>query len=213
MAIPLQIPALTSRHSAGAGISVLPLTIGIALVPALARLVRIARPVESSDPPSPKRPAPTFEGTRWFESGETGVTYRGVLGEHLHGDDQITIVDPHVKTFRQIRLLGEFLASLARTDGTDVHVRLVTGRPSNGLEWEMGQATALMAVKETAAERGVHLTVEFDETNHDRWITTARWTIILGKGIDFWAAHTCGSRPEHHRIIGQKFAVTYCRNE
>ena len=63
-----------------------------------------------------------------------------------------------------------------------------------------------------AAERGVHLTVEFDETNHDRWISTSQWTILLGKGIDFWAAHTCGSRQQRDRVIGQRFAVTYCRN-
>lgn len=91
-------------------------------------------------------------------------------------------------------MLGELLGSLAY------------------LEWEIGQATALMTVKGAAAERGVHLTVDFAETNHDRWITTPHWTIILGKGIVFWAAHTCGSRPEQGRIIGQKFAVTYIRN-
>lgn len=213
MAIPLQLPALFPRRSASVGISALPLTLGIALLPVLRSFVRKARIVESADLPSPEQPVEIFEGTRWFGAGESGVTYLGVLGEHLQGEDLITIVDPHVKTFRQIRLLGELLESLARPDGSEVQVRLVTGRPSNGLEWEMGQATALVAVKETAAERGVHLTVDFDETNHDRWITTSRWTIILGKGIDFWAAHTCGSRPENDRIIGQKFAVTYCRNK
>lgn len=212
MAIPLQTATMLPRRFAGARFSALPLTIGIALLPALVRFVRTARAVESSDLRSPEQRAPLFEGTRWFEAGETHVTYRGVLGEHLQGEDQITIVDPHVKSFRQIRMLGELLASLARPDGAEVHVRLVTGRPSNGLEWEIGQATALMTVKEAAAERGVHLTVNFAETNHDRWITTPRWTIILGKGIDFWAAHTCGSRPEQDRIIGQKFAVTYIRN-
>ena len=66
-----------------------------------------------------------------------------------------------------------------------------------------------MEVKETAAEYGVHLTVEFDETNHDRWISTSQWTILLGKGIDFWAAHTCGSRQLQDRIVGRKFTVAY----
>lgn len=212
MAIPLQISTLLPRRSAGARLSALPPSIGIALLPALVRFVRPAGAVESSDLPSPEKQAPLFEGTRWFEAGETHVTYRGVLGEHLQGEEQITIVDPHVKSFRQIRMLGELLESLAHPDGAGVHVRLVTGRPSIGLEWEVGQATALIAVKEAVAALGVHLTVDFDNTNHDRWITTSRWTIILGEGIDFWAAHTCGSRPEQDRIIGQKFAVTYTRS-
>ena len=213
MAIPLNIPTSFAGRSSGAGLSALPLTIGVALLLALAKLVRVARAVTPSDLPPSERQAPLFEGTRWFEAGETGVTYRGVLGEHLQREDRIEIVDPHVKSFRQIRLLGELLESLARADGTEVHVRLVTGRPSNGRAWELGQARALMAAKEAAEKRGVHLTVDFDDTNHDRWITTSRWTIILGKGIDFWAAHTCGSRPEQDRAIGQKFAVTYRRNE
>lgn len=213
MAIPLQISTPLPRASAGAMLSALPLTIGLALLPAFARFVRSARPAQASEPQSSEQRGALFEGTRWFEAGETDVTYQGILGSHLQGEDQITIVDPHVKSFRQIRMLGELLESLARPDGAEGHVRLVTGRPSNGLDWEIGQATALMAVKEAAAERGVHLTVDFDDTNHDRWITTSRWTIILGKGIDFWAAHTCGSRPQQDRIIGQKFAVTYCRND
>lgn len=212
MAIPLHMPAPLAYFKAPATLSVLPVTIGVALGSAFAGLVRAARPRKAAVTPPSEQGRALFEGTRWFEAGETGATYQSVLGNHLWGEDQITIVDPHVKSFRQIRLLGDLLQVLARPDGTEVHVRVVTGRASNGLEWELGQARALMAVKEAAAERGVHLQVDFDETNHDRWITTSRWTIILGKGIDFWAAHTCGSRPEQDRIIGQKFAVTYCRN-
>ena len=212
MAIPLQISTLFPRRSAGARLSALSPVHSSVILSALVGFIRVSSAVKPSDLLSSEQQAPLFVGTRWFEAGEANVTYRSVLGQHLQGEDQITIVDPHVKSFRQIRLLGELLGSLARADGTEVHVRLVTGRPSNGLDWEIGQATALMRVKEAAASSGVCLTVDFDDTNHDRWITTSRWTIILGKGIDFWAAHTCGSRPQQERTIGQKFAVTYTRN-
>ena len=151
MTIPLQIPASFPRRAAAAGLSALPLTITAALLPRLVSLVRAGRSIKSSDRPSCDPRAPLAEGTRWFEAGETGVTYRAVLGDYLQGEDRITIVDPHVKSFRQIRLLGELLENLAHSDGTEVHVHLVTGRPSHGLGWEIGQAKALITVKEAAA--------------------------------------------------------------
>lgn len=200
------------QHRAGQCFSLLPISIGVALASAFTVFTHAARSANLAEVQSSVQRAAIPTGTRWFEAGETGVTYQHVLGEHLGGEDQITIVDPHVKTFRQIRMLGELLEVPGRSDRSAVQVRLVTARPSNGVDWELGQARALMELKEAAAKRGIHLTVEFDETNHDRWISTSRRTILLGKGIDFWAAHTCGSRQQQDRVIGQKFAVTYCRN-
>jgi len=151
-----------------------------------------------------------FEGTRWFHAQQTGVTYAEMLTTHLAGERDITIVDPHIKAPHQIENLGELLDILAAA-AHGVRVRLVTARASGGFAREWRQANLLWQLKDAVATRGVELTVEFDESNHDRWISTPRWTIVLGKGLDVWDGSIDRTVPQRERAVRQTFTVTYTR--
>lgn len=179
------------------------------LTPALTRLFQppSKTSTQAACPPKPS----LFSGARWFEPGQTGVTFAALFGSHLEGETHLTIVDPHVKTFRQIRILGEFLNAVSPAAGGILEVRLVTSRATGGFDWEYGQAEALMKLKDAVAADGIKLNVSFDESVHDRWIESSDWTILLGKGLDIWDAASCARSPQHERSISKKFALTYIR--
>lgn len=180
------------------------------LLPFVAGLVAAAmrtRRVRASQSSSPV----LFDGTRWFEAGQTGVAYEDLFLPHLVDETDIRIVDPHIKTARQIRNFRELLDDLARASSNAIDVHLVTGRASGGFGPEYRQAQLLFELLELAAAKGINLTVEFDDSNHDRWITTSRWTILMGRGLDIWEPHDCTNEAQHHRAIRQKFTVTYSR--
>lgn len=145
----------------------------------------------------------------WFEPGQTGVTFEGLFGGLLAGAGRITIVDPHIKTYRQIHLLREFLEALPLADVGEMSIHLVTSSATEQPGWERGQVEALIRVQELVAECGIKLRVTFNEDIHDRWISTDNCTLLLGKGLDIWEAHTCYSRPQTERPIAKKFAITY----
>lgn len=190
-----------------AGIAPLHAVIGLALplLPAVIRLVKDARAAKAS-----AAMAPLAEGTRWFEPGQCGVTYEDVLVPYLTREATITIVDSHIKTFRQIRNLRELILAVASDpDGGPHDVHIVTARATGGIDWEFGQAKALIALQEELVEHGIKLCVSFDESNHDRWIETSKWRVLLGKGLDFWDAKSCHGTPQELRSIAKRFAITY----
>ncbi len=155
--------------------------------------------------------APLTEGTRWFEPGQCGVTYEDVLVPYLTKEAALTVVDSHIKSFRQIRNLRELILAVAsHPDGGPHDVHIVTARATGGLDWEYGQAKALIALQEELVEHGITLRVSFDESNHDRWIETSGWRVLLGKGLDFWDAKSCHDTPQELRSIAKRFAITYC---
>lgn len=158
---------------------------------------------------SPAQRPQHFEGVRWLNAAESGVTYRELFEAHLEGASTVSVVDPWIHSFRQIRLFAEFLEVLSSSASGAVHVYLTTSTAAGDGSWAFGQAKALVELQESFKERGVHLRVNFDETIHDRWIGTEDWTILLGKGLDIWDATTCYSRPQAERPISKKFAVTY----
>lgn len=205
------MPTPVSHLRTLAGVSTLrsALTLARPLLPAVLRLVNARCEGDRVTPAMP-----LFEGTRWFEPGQRGVTYEDVLLPYLAKEPVLTIVDPHCKTFRQIRNLRELLLAVAsHAGGPRVDVHLVTATATGGLEWAIGQAQALLALQEELSQEGVTLRVSFDESNHDRWIETRNWSVLLGKGLDFWEAKDCRGVPQELRPVAKRFAITYHRAE
>lgn len=203
----LKPTASSLSQMAGASLTI---PLAVAMAPAFMRLFQTA-PKKTSAAAQPT-PRPTlFSGAQWFEPGQTGVTFTSLFSAHLSGETHLTIVDPHVKTFRQIRILGEFLETVAPAAGDKLQVQLITSRPTGGFDWEFGQAQALVGLKDAAIANGIILNVSFDESIHDRWIESGSWTILLGKGLDIWDARSCARSPQRVRTICKKFAVTYIR--
>lgn len=187
-------------------------TICLALLPAAMSLVALSRQVtterltRSVTPPAAELHA---EAPRWFEPGETGVTYEAVLGKYIREEPSLVIVDSHIKSFRQIRNLRELLIGVVAPAATGpVDVRLVTAIADSSPEWEFGQTKALVELQEELVHHGITLKVEFDPANHDRWIETPAWQILLGKGLDFWDAWSSHNLPQESRRVAKRFAVT-----
>ena len=192
-----------------AGFTPLLAAVGLAvpLLPAVVQLIKSAREREEAAPATP-----LAEATRWFEPGQQGLTYEDVLVPYLAKEPALTIVDSHIKTFRQIRNLRELILAVAsHADGERLAVHVVTARATGGFDWEYGQASALNTLQDELAEHGVTLRVSFDESNHDRWIETSNWSVLLGKGIDFWDAKSCYGTPQELRAVAKRFAITYYR--
>ena len=176
---------------------------------------RLERQAPAAAPAAPATapPPPTlFEGVRWLTPGQTGVTYRELFGEHLAGANVIQIVDPWLRSFRQIRLFGEFLESVVPAPGERREVKLTTSLANDTERWALGQAKALLELKHRFAERGIELKVSFDDSIHDRWIQAGEWTVLLGKGLDIWEAPGCYASPQEGRVVAKQVAVTYLRS-
>ena len=104
----------------------------------------------------------------------------------LHGAEKIVIVDPYLRNYWQIRNLMELLQDLIKDKSSDgeITVHIVTMNdefaPSRQTEFFDQIAAAVMPA-------GIHLTYCFDQTIHDRDITTdTGWKIILGRGLDIF---------------------------
>lgn len=161
--------------------------------------------------PAPETPPQLFEGVKWLQPDDTGVSYRELFGQYLNSSSSISIVDPWLKSFRQIRLLGEFLECVASEsrEGERVTITLTTSLANETDGWAMGQVKALLDMKEKFSPRGIDLSVKFDESIHDRWMQTEKWTILLGKGLDIWESSSCYRLPQLERPISKQTAITY----
>ena len=164
----------------------------------------------TEDPPRPPAP-PVAHATevQWFEPGQVDVTFESMFKDLLSSATKIKIVDPYIRSFRQIHILEEFLNFVSSTGGQGTTVHLFTSKASESREWAYGQTLALLDLQVKAEARGLKLLVTFDESIHDRWIETDEWTILLGKGLDIWEPSTCYSRTQEDRPISKKFAVSY----
>lgn len=187
----------------------LPAVAGVALASVLLQILQSKKPKTAVTCKPLMHAGKSAAQIRWFEPGEIGVTFESLFRVQLKGATEITVVDPHIKTFRQIHLFREFLEAISSDGSEEMSVHLITSTAVAHPEWVRGQAEALVGVQELVAARGVKLRVTFDESIHDRWISTERCTILLGKGIDIWEAQTCYSRSQAERPIAKKFAITY----
>lgn len=121
-----------------------------------------------------------------FQENQKGVTYDMLFGEYLKGVTQITITDPYIRLFYQIRNFMEFLETLVRQKPVEaeVAVHLVT------IEDEFKgkqQKENFEKIKESAQAIGVNFSWEFDSSNtlHARHIVTDHgWKIVLDRGLD-----------------------------
>ncbi|GAA2241120.1 BREX system Lon protease-like protein BrxL [Rarobacter faecitabidus] len=159
---------------------------------------------------------PLFEGHREFQENQRGVSYDTLLMPYLRGATEITIVDPYIRLPHQGRNLVDLLALLAaaKDPADEVTVTLVT-KEDRG-EYAQQHLLMLKDIQDSAATVGIHFTVTWDETIHDRSIRTdAGWRILLGRGLDIFqkgsgSQFDIGSRRQEFRQV-VAFGVTYVR--
>lgn len=167
----------------------------------------------ASVPESPKA------GHFTFNENQKGVTFDKLFGPYLAGAQKITITDPYIRAFHQVRNVMELIETIAKTKSPadEVEVHLVTCL--DGIRPEK-QAENLGAIATSCEGVGITFTWEFDETNtiHARHIVTdTGWKIALDRGLDIFQqyelndAFSFANRLQQFRSV-KAFEVIYLKN-
>ncbi|NYT63361.1 BREX system Lon protease-like protein BrxL [Alcaligenaceae bacterium] len=153
-----------------------------------------------------------------FVENQRGVSFDKLFGPYLKGASKITITDPYIRLFHQLRNLMELMETIARNKATDdeIKVHLITVED----EFKGEQQTEYLGrIVESCAGIGIQFTWEYDTTGtrHDRDITTDHgWKIVLSRGLDVFQrfemndAFSFSNRMQQLRPC-KEFNVTFVR--
>lgn len=173
---------------------------------------------DSSQPhekPASDRPK---EGHREVQENQKGITFANLFGQHLMGATEVTVQDPYIRMFHQLRNFSEFLELLIgqKKPEDEISVRLLTGKDEMAPE---RQEENLTKMADYVRGHGIHFEWEFDDLLHDRSIeTNTGWKIILGRGLDIFQrydsrdAFNPANRMQETRGC-KGFGVTFVRQE
>lgn len=127
-----------------------------------------------------------------FKENQKGITYDFLFGNYLKDATSVTITDPYVRIFFQIRNFMELMESIIKIKPIEdeVVVHLITiaddRNPKQQVEYLEQIQTAIQPA-------GIIFTWEFDinETIHARHIVTnTGWKISLDRGLDIYQQYT-----------------------
>ena len=123
-----------------------------------------------------------------FQENQKGISFDTLFGPYLKGAAQITVTDPYIRLFYQMRNFMEFLETVVKHKALDeeVSVNLVT--TEDAFKGEQ-QKENLEKMKESAGSVGINLSWEFDGTGtiHARHILTDHgWKISMDRGLDIF---------------------------
>ncbi|AYN19433.1 BREX system Lon protease-like protein BrxL [Alcaligenes aquatilis] len=153
-----------------------------------------------------------------FEENQKGISYDKLIGPYIKGATTLTITDPYIRLFYQIRNLMELLETVVKLKAPDdeVSVHLVTVEDEFKGEQQQEHFEKIQA---GAATAGINFTWTFDTsgTLHARHIVTDHgWKISLDRGLDIFQhyemndAFSFANRLQQHRAC-KAFEVTYIR--
>jgi len=170
--------------------------------------------------PSPARAEaePTETHLAWAEN-KRGLTFDRLFGPYLKGALQITITDPYIRLFHQVRNLMELMETVAKvkSDEDEVAVHLITAEDDFR---NVQQKEQLQKVTDACAGAGIRFTWEFDQSGsiHARHIVTDHgWKILLDRGLDVFQryemnnAFDLSNRLQQYRQC-KAFEVTFLKN-
>jgi ATP-dependent Lon protease len=181
-----------------------------------ARAAHEARPVGPAVTPAARSgPAP---GHVTFAENQKGVSFDTLLGPWLDGAAEITLTDPYIRVYHQMRNLMELLevVALRKPDGEDVRFHLLTAPDPEDLERQAGY---LEQIRDGIAPLGVEFGWTFDGTStiHARHLVTdTGWKILLDRGLDVFQradlnnGFSPANRHQRFRPV-RAFEVTYLR--
>ena len=161
-----------------------------------------APPVETDATPVPAFSAPPVkpllqERHLVVPENAKGWSYRRLFGDYLVGATQITVVDPYIRAFHQIRNMVEFLRMVNELtpEGDEVAVHLITAAEAESKEKMERQIENLGQVQDSFAETATPFSFEFSSSPnfHARSLRTdTGWKITLDRGLDIfqWFEHS-----------------------
>jgi len=182
-------------------------------------IANAAQPGSSPIPSDPLAPEPTLKGKHLsFQENQKGLSFDTLIGPYLNGATSITVTDPYIRLFYQMRNFMEFLETVVKQKAPDeeVAVHLVTTEDEFKGEQQKGN---FEKIKESASAVGVNLTWEFDTTGtiHARHIVTdLGWKISLDRGLDIFQHYemnntfTFSNRLQQYRSC-KAFEVTFIK--
>lgn len=176
-------------------------------------------PPVPSEPPAPAEPV-LKEKHLTFQENQKGLSFDTLLGPYLKGAIAITVTDPYIRLFYQMRNFMEFLETVVKhkTPDEEVSVHLVT--TEDEFKGEQ-QKENFEKMKKSANAVGVNFTWEFDGTRtiHARHIVTNHgWKISLDRGLDIFQhyemndAFTFANRLQQYRPC-KAFEVTFIKHK
>lgn len=168
---------------------------------------------------SAEKPALT-EQHLTYQENQKGISFESLLGPYLQGASRITITDPYIRLFYQIRNLMELLETVVKNKPKEeeISVHLITVEDEFRGEQ---QKEHLEKIKESCGTVGINFSWEFDGSGsiHARHIVTDQgWKILLDRGLDIFQHYemndcfTFANRLQQFRQC-KAFEVTFLRNE
>ncbi|PTN11858.1 BREX system Lon protease-like protein BrxL [Nitrosomonas aestuarii] len=184
---------------------------------------KIAKDAQPGSPQAPAEPLATTkpvleEKHLTFQENQKGLSFDTLLGPYIKGATTITITDPYIRQFHQIRNFMEFLETVVKYKAPDeeISVHLVTMEDEFRSDQ---QKDNFEKMKESASSVGVNFTWKFDSTGtiHARHIVTDHgWKISLDRGLDIFQhyemndAFTFANRLQQYRPC-KAFEVTFIK--
>ena len=127
-----------------------------------------------------------IEGNATYQENCKGISFEKLLIPYLKGAKTISIVDPYLRNYWQIRNLMELLEGLIKNKAVEeeIVIDVITMPDDFGHEKQLDFFEQMIT---SVMPAGIHLSYRFDETIHDREIVTdTGWKIILGRGLDIF---------------------------
>ena len=120
-----------------------------------------------------------------------GWSYKRIFADYLKGSQEITIKDPYIRAFYQIKNLVDFLclANQICPEGDEIKVHLITSSDFDSDEKQERQIENLNKIKESFFNTSTPFSYEinFNPNFHARSITTDNgWKISIDRGLDIF---------------------------
>jgi len=155
-----------------------------------------------------------------FQENQKGISFDDLLGPYLRGTTSITITDPYIRLFYQIRNFMEFLETIVKRKAQDEEIAVHLVTMEDEFKGEQQKET-FEKIKESSSAVGINFTWEFDDTGtiHARNIVTNHgWKIALDRGLDIFQhyemndAFTFANRLQQYRPC-KAFEVTFIKHK
>jgi len=154
------------------------------------------------------------------QENQKGISFDMLLGPYLKGATAITVTDPYIRLFYQMRNFMEFLETVVKHKDPDAEVSVHLVTTEDEFKGEQ-QKENFEKIKKAASSVGVNFTWEFDGsgTIHARHIVTDHgWKISLDRGLDIFQhyemndAFSFTNRLQQYRPC-KAFEVTFIKHK
>ena len=164
--------------------------------------------------------APPTEQHLSFSENQRGLSFDALFGPYLRGAVKLTVTDPYIRLFYQVRNFMEFLETVAKHKPREEEVAVHLITTEDDFKGDQ-QKENFGKIQEACGAVGIDFTWEFAEIGsiHARHIVTDHgWKILLDRGLDIFQhyemndAFTFANRLQQYRNC-KAFEVTFVKQE